>query len=150
MEERDKSKGALGETTIRICPVCGVVNPSGPSESCPHLQLVRFQGIDTSLESLLKRVATVRNQFTELVSELRAYVMQAARLGEAEVIATQRGRVSEVQALGGKPEPLSLTNPEPPKPKPTPTRKKKKAPAPASVDPRQLALIARDPPRGDA
>ena len=150
MGDTHKEKGALEETIVRICPVCGVVNPSGPSESCPHLQLVRFQGIDASLESLLERVATVRNQFRELVTELRSYVMQAARNGEAEVVATQRGRVSEVQALRGKPEPLSLTNPEPAKPKPKQKRKKKKPATPATVDPRQLALIARDTPRGDA
>ena len=149
MTKEQKGKSNLADTIIRICPVCGVVNPAGPSDSCPHLQLVRFEGIDESLEKLLQRVADVRVQYKELVTELRAHVMRAAREGDAHVEATQKGRVSEVETLRKRPEPLSLTNPEPPVPK-TKQKHKQKKPAPPQVDPRQLAHLVREPPQGDA
>jgi hypothetical protein len=140
----------MKDTIVRICPACGVVNPSGPSDTCPHLQLIRFEGVDKTLEALLGRVATVRVQYLELLGELRAHVMTAAQSGEAEVLATRKSRFSEVDALGKKPAPLVLTNPKPAEKKAEKQRKKRKTPSPKPVDPRQLALLVREPPQGDA
>ncbi len=153
MTEEKTDKGDLLETVVHICPACGVVNPAGPSDSCPHLQLVRFQGIDGSLDQLLTRVAEVRRRHRELVDELRAHVMRAAREGIATVEATQKGRLSDVDALRKRAKPLTLTHPETEtgkkNPKPKPKKKHKKTSSP-QVDPRQLALLVREPPHGDA
>ena len=152
MTNEIQNNSDLKKTTVRICPACGVVNPAGPSDTCPHLQLVKYQGIDENLEALLGRLATVRNEFRALVTELRSTVMHAARIGLAEVEVTHKGRVSDVDEIRKRATPLTLSNPEPaePPPKPAPKRKPKKAPVPKKVDPRQLALIAREPPHGDA
>lgn len=155
MSEEKVDKEDLLETVVRICPACGVVNPAGPSDTCPHLQLVRFRGIDGDLEQLLTRVAEVRRKHRALVDELRSHVMKAAREGVATVEVTQKGRLSDVDALRKRAKPLTLTHPEPkavkktPKLKPKPKRKQKKAGA-SQVDPRQLALLVREPPQGDA
>lgn len=140
----------LEHTIVRICPACGVVNPSGPSDTCPHLQLIRFDGVDQTLEELLERVAKVRVAYKTELDVLRVHVMRAAQDGEAEVLATRQSRFSEVSELHKKPEPLVLTNPTPPKNKEPKKRKQKKQPQPKPVDPRQLALLAREPPQGDA
>ena len=141
----------LKNTVVRICPACGVVNPAGPSEACPHLQLVRFQGIDESLQNQLERLAKVRNEFWSQMAQLRSTVMHAAQQGIAEVEVTHKGRVSDVRDLRKRPSPLVLSNPEPPPPnKSVSKRKGAKTPTQKSVDPRQLALIARDPPQGNA
>jgi hypothetical protein len=149
--ERENSD-ELRAVTVRICPACGVVNPAGPSDTCPHLQLVRFQGIDDELSELLAKLATVRNEFQTLVTALRTRVMNAARSGVAVVEVTHKGRVSEVGDLRKRPKPLTLSNPEPAKPAAAsaPKRKTKKPATPKSVDPRQLTLISREPPQGDA
>jgi hypothetical protein len=140
----------MKDAVVRICPACGVVNPSGPSETCPHLQLIRFEGVDKTLEGLLDRFAKVRVQYRELLGELRTHLMRAALSGEAEVVATRMNRFSEVDALRKNPEPLVLTNPKPPETKEPKQRKQRKSSAPEPVDPRQLALLAREPPQGDA
>ncbi len=148
MEDRfttDEMKDAV----VRICPACGVVNPPGPSETCPHLQLIRFKGVDKPLEALLNQVAAIRVEFQERLKALRSHVMTAARAGHAEVVATRKNRFSEVDDLRKKADPLVLTNPQPAE-KNAKRRKKRKTPAPEPVDPRQLALIAREPPQGDA
>ena len=144
----------LKNAVIRICPACGVVNPAGPSDACPHLQLVKFQGIDASLESQLERLAVVRNEFWSLISQLRATVMHAVQQGDAAVEVTHKGRVSDVNRTRKHPSPLVLSNPEPSEPPKAPKRaakqKSQKPPIQKQVDPRQLALIAREPPQGDA
>lgn len=151
MSNEPTEKDGLRNTVVRICPACGVVNPAGPSEACPHLQLVRFQGIDESLQNQLERLATVRNEFWSLVAQLRSTVMNAAHQGLAEVEITHKGRVSDVRDLSKRPSPLVLSNPEPPKKsKSSAKRKSAKSQPQKSVDPRQLALIAREPPQGDA
>jgi hypothetical protein len=140
----------MRDIIVRICPMCGVVNPSGPSETCPHLQLIRFEGVDKTLEGLLDRLAKVRVQYKALLSELRTLVMSAVQSGEAEVVTTRKNRFSEVDALSKKTEPLVLTSPKPPEKKEPKRRKQRKPPAPEPVDPRQLALLVREPPQGDA
>jgi hypothetical protein len=141
----------MKDAVVRICPACGVVNPPGPSESCPHLQLIRFEGVDKTLEGLLDRFAKVRVQYRELLGELRDHIMRAAQSGEAEVVATRKNRFSEVDDLRKKPEPLVLTSPKPKEPRKEPKqRKQRKSSTPEPVDPRQLALLAREPPQGDA
>ncbi len=138
---------------IRICPACGTVNPAGPSEACPHLQLVRFRNLDEPLQDLLERMAAARNQFRETLGELKQFIGQATRKGEAEVVAAHKAaRLSDIEALQRKAQgPLSLTHPKTdPKPKTTPKRKQRKPPTPEAVDPRQLALLIFEPPKGDA
>ena len=138
--------------TVRICPACGTVNPAGPSESCPHLQLVRFHGLNESLSELLDRMAAARNQYRDTLAELKLYLNQAARLGQAEVVAAHKqARISDIEALQRKGRPLSLTHPKlDPKPKPPAKRKQRKPPTPEPVDPRQLDLLIRAAPKGDA
>ncbi len=143
------------KTVIRICPACGVVNPAGPSESCPHLQLAEFSGIEGELLALIERVAESRRGFFELLGELKAQVKEAISSGRAQVIAPRQTRLSDVEALTpriGPPPRLTLENPTPPPAKPTdrPTKKKRARPAHAKVDPRQLELIVRSPPKGHA
>ncbi|MDJ0763454.1 MAG: hypothetical protein QNJ97_10735 [Myxococcota bacterium] len=146
----------LKKTVIRICPACGVVNPAGPSETCPHVQLARFDGISDALSELLDQVASARREFATLLTQLKEQVKSALRSQEAEIETPRKARPSEVDRLSpraGAPAvaALSLTNPER-----TPRRsarshnKSQRPPQPASVDPRQLELIAREPPKGDA
>lgn len=143
--------GDLKDTVVRICPACGVVNPSGPSRSCPHLQLARYDGVDEPLGELIGRVAEARVRFDKLVEELKELVKQAARDGEVEIETTRKGRSSEVAELYSEPPPLSLVSPETSRSRPkTQRRSKRKPPQPPKVDPRQLELIAREPPKGDA
>jgi len=58
-----------------------------------------------------------------------------------------------VDALRKRAKPLTLTHPETEtgkkNPKPKPKKKHKKTSSP-QVDPRQLALLVREPPHGDA
>ena len=154
MANEPEQNTGLKKTVVRICPACGGVNPAGPSEACPHHQLVRFEGIDDDLSAQIEKLAKVRNQFWSMVSQLRATVMHAAQTGRATVEVTHKGRVSDVDALRKAPTlPFQLSNPEPevtPKAKPPVRRKQKKSSPPKPVDPRQLALIAREPPQGDA
>lgn len=139
-------------TMVRICPACGTVNPAGPSDVCPHLQLVRFRSLDEPLAELLERMASVRNTYRDTLLELKFFLNQATRNGEAEVVAAHKAtRISDVEALQRKGTPLSLTHPKVEvKPKPPPKRKQRKPPTPESVDPRQLALLVRETPKGDA
>jgi hypothetical protein len=65
-------------------------------------------------------------------------------------------RPSEIDELRPQPDVTSLVleNPDPPPPpKPSPETKrmrKRKLQGPLAIDPRQLDLIAREPPKGDA
>ncbi|MCP4606961.1 MAG: hypothetical protein GY847_41695 [Proteobacteria bacterium] len=148
------NSGDLKEAVVRICPACGVVNPAGPSETCPHLQLARFNGLDNGLALLLSQVAEARRHFVGLVDDLKLKVKQAIHCQQAEVETPRRARFSEVEALRPRPQPspvLSLENPESPPVKHRETRRRTRKPAQTPpVDPRQLALIAQEPPKGDA
>jgi ParB-like chromosome segregation protein Spo0J len=157
MTDSDQNTAELSKTIIRICPACGVVNPSGPSESCPHLQLAKFDGIDQSMVDMLEKVAKARREFSELLGELKQQVKQAINEGEAEVEASPSVRLSDIESLKPRTAPrpkLSLESPEPPSKssktsKPRSPRGRKPA-GPPKVDPRQLELIARAPPKGHA
>ena len=147
-----KEKTADLETAvIRICPACGVVNPSGPSESCPHLQIVRFDGIDHELEDLLAQVAGARRSYSDLAALLKKTVIDAAKNGTAEVETPRKiqpGEVDELYPKAAKAERLSLTILKSKAKKAKPRRRRRTGPAP--VDPRQLDLMALSPPKGDA
>ncbi|MFO8072853.1 MAG: hypothetical protein R6V85_13350 [Polyangia bacterium] len=139
----------LAGAVLYVCPACGVVNPSGPSESCPHVQLIRFDGVDGELSDLLAEVAAARRGYNELVDRLKRTVKQAVRSGEAVVETPgRRGRLAEEDEARRPSEELYLTNPEPPPPRKRPARKKRRDPPP--VDPRQLELLAMGPSKGDA
>jgi hypothetical protein len=148
--------GDLKHTVVRICPACGVVNPAGPSETCRHLQLAKFEGVDDDLGELLADVATARSQYAHLAGELKNRVKLAVRNQEAEIETPRKVRPSELDELQpdqGVPS-LVLENPDPPPPpKAAPETKrirKRKLQGLPAVDPRQLDLIAREPPKGDA
>ena len=151
MNQEQLSPQELREVVVRICPACSVVNPAGPSESCPHVQLIRFDGIDESLAELLGKVAEARAAFNLLVSKLKTRAKDAVRSGEAEVETTRKGRVSDVKELTEAPaKPLALENPEPAHQSKNTRKPKRKTPVAAKVDPRQLDLLLREPPKGDA
>lgn len=157
METRDIKEFRLGETTIRICPACGVVNPRGPSDGCPHLQLVRFDGVAESLETLLGEVATLRREYVDKVHALKRRVLDAAQTGEGQVETPHRTiSAHEVDALytrAGKTA-FNLASPTAPKKKADgttkPTKARKSSGAGLHVDARQLDLLARSSPKGDA
>lgn len=139
---------------VRICPACGVVNPGGPSGACPHLQLVRFDGVDTALGETLSQLAEARRRYSELSQRLKDAVLEAVKDNRAEVETTRRARAGDFEdgyrRLDGRG--LRLTHPDPPerppaKPQPRPRRKRS---GPLPVDPRQLDLLAQSPPKGDA
>jgi hypothetical protein len=147
--------GDLKHTIVRICPACGVVNPAGPSETCSHLQLVRFEGIDDDLGDMLADVAEARSRYDQLAGDLKKRVKLAVRNQEAEIETPRKVRPSELDALklGPHAPSLVLKNPDPPPPPSVPETKrmrKRKLQGPPMVDPRQLELIAREPPKGDA
>ena len=143
----------LKEVVVRICLACGVVNPASPSDTCPHLQLARFDGLDNGLAELLGEVAKARRDFDELVGKLKARVFEALHNHEAEVVTSDKGLKSSArrppQAVPT--QSLRLENPEPVPAKPLRAKRKRSKPAkPLPIDPRQLELIAREPPKGDA
>jgi hypothetical protein len=144
----------LKETAVRVCRVCGTVNPAGPSETCPHLQLFRFRSIDESMVDLLERMAIARNQFRDVLIELKSYLNNAVRNGSAEVVPAHKvSRLSDMETLHKKPpSPLTLTNPKIEETSKISAKKKqpRKPPAPEAIDPRQLALLIREVPKGDA
>ena len=141
----------IRNAVVRICPACGVVNPSGPSPECPHVQLVRFDGIGPELEELLDRVAGARRTYGELIKDLKGMVLQAAKEGIARVEATRKASPSEIDRLADRgDEGLRLTPPRAPKKDPSPKPKKRRKKGPPAVDPRQLTLLAMSEPKGDA
>lgn len=147
-----KEKTADLETAVvRICPACGVVNPSGPSQDCPHLQIIRFDGIDRELEDLLAQVAGARRSYSDLAALLKKTVIDAAKDGTAKVETSRKISPCEVDELYPKAvraKSLSLTVVKSKAKKTKPRRTRRTGPAP--VDPRQLDLLALSPPRGDA
>lgn len=155
MTEEHTQSRPLENTVVRICPACGVVNPSGPSDICPHLQLARFDGIDAELERLLGDVAAARRHFNALAEELKKAVLAAIRKRSAEVETTRKLRPSEVETLGPRAKmaqsELQLVNPEPvPKKQRVSKLSGKKSPSRTTIDSRQLELLAMEPPKGDA
>ncbi len=157
MTEKNSKKAVLAETVVRICPACGVVNPSGPCEGCPHVQLVRFDGVDGELENLIGEVARARGEYRELVSRLRNDAVAASRTGDAVVETPHKAGSRDAEDLyppsmteGGG---LHLTHPRARKKDTSkadrPPRRRKRIGA-LPVDPRQLDLLANSPPKGDA
>lgn len=143
----------IRDAVVRICPACGVVNPSRPSRECPHLQLIRFDGIDESLEELLDQVAIARRSYGELIGRLKEEALAAARRGIAEVETTRKVKSGELDSLSAS-QPgggLKLTPPSKLKDdaqERKATKRRRRGPQP--VDPRQLDLLAMSPPKGDA
>jgi hypothetical protein len=141
--------------TERICPACCTVNPAGPSTGCPHVQLVRFDGLSAALQALLGEVAAARRTYNELNARLRAMVLDAVREGAAEVETARKPRSPEADAAAeaaGHAGSLSLSHSKTGAPageRGRPATKRRRTGAPP-VDPRQLTLLAFSPPKGDA
>ncbi len=153
MTGKPTQKGDFQDAVVRICPACGVVNPAKPGESCPHLQLARFDGLDDKMIALLSEVAEARRHFATRLDELKNKVKQAINNREVEVETSQTGRYSDVETLGnpgGPVPPLALEHPEPPATTKASRRPGRRTSKPPPVDSRQLELIARQPPKGDA
>jgi len=149
-------KAGLAETVVRICPACGVVNPSGPSDDCPHLQLVRFDGVDEDLEALIGEVARARRDYSELVSKLKTDVLTATREGAAQVETPHKAKPKDMTPPYSPARDdgnLHLTHPKlrvkAASKSDRSTRKRRRNGAPP-VDPRQLELLANAPSKGDA
>lgn len=156
VETRDAKKYNLGDVTIHICPACGVVNPAGPSDGCPHLQVIKFNGVDETLEELVLKVAAARKNFAELASTLKRVVMARVQDGSASVETPRRIKAGEVDRLytEASNNPFLLTHPieKQRKTKSTTaqrTKPKKKLPSPP-LDSRQLDLLAYSPFKGNA
>ena len=155
MTDTKHRAGDLRHAVVRICPACGVVNPAGPSDACPHLQLAKFEGMDDELGELLAAVAEARTRYATLVGDLKDRVKAAVRNREAEIETPRKMRPSELDDLRPPRDgsTLVLKNPDPPPPPNPPETKrirKRRHKGPPKVDPRQLELIAREPPKGDA
>lgn len=139
---------------VRICLACGVVNPAGPTNGCPHLQSARIDGVDKTLNDLLTQVAEARRRYSEMSSQLKSWLTDALRDGRAEVKTMREAQASALEdgyehADTGQ---LRLTNPEAPasRTKKTRQRPRRARNTLAPVDPRQLDLLALSPPKGNA
>ncbi len=154
MSDENPKSLDIKDVVIRICPACGVVNPAGPSETCPHVQLARFDGLNDGMSTLLGNVAQARRRFTDLIDELRKKVLESIHDHEAEVETIHKANFNEVEDLTKehhKAPLLNLENTDPPPATPRKTRRRKRRPPqPPPVDPRQLELIAQEPAKGDA
>ncbi|MBN2531066.1 MAG: hypothetical protein JXR76_32070 [Deltaproteobacteria bacterium] len=157
METRDAKKYNLGKATIHICPACGVVNPAGPSDGCPHLQVVRFDGVDEALEELVMDVASARRHFQERAATLKRVVMARVQDGTATVQTPRRIRAGEVDKLYAEANdrPFMLTHPDEVVKKVKVTsqssrQKTRKKTTPQSLDSKQLDLLAYSPSKGNA
>jgi hypothetical protein len=152
VDKPEEVRSELASATVRICPACCTVNPSGPSAACPHVQLVRFDGLNGALEALLSEVAAARRTYNELNAKLRNAVLEAVREGVAEVETARKPRAADRDPAQDvdRAARLSLDHSEAAaaaRAKPAPKRRRTGAPP---VDPRQLALLAFSPPKGDA
>ena len=148
-QKNSKTSAPEGQT-FRICLACGVVNPTAPVGGCGHLQQVRFEGIPLDLESNLGDVAAARRQYQDLVADLIDQVKKAVRSGQAEIIAgdSTSGRLGQT---------TGTFVPEIPSAPARPVRRATRGAIPAQrkraaakVDPRQLELLVREPPKGQA
>ena len=154
MNSGDTKSDDLKKVVVRICPACGVVNPSGPSPTCPHHQLARFDGLDDDFAEVLADVARARSNFDELLAKLKQEIKESLRVHKAKIETREDNLKSGKEKLERSPKKtpiLSLENPKPP-PEKTPAvkRRRRKSPQSPPIDPRQLDLIAREPPKGDA
>ncbi len=155
VETREAKSYTLGDATIFICPACGTVNPAGPSGGCPHLQLVKFVGVEEKLEDLIADVAAARRRYGELIDVLKRTVMNRVQEGKASVETPHRISAGEVDRLYSKAgeTPFSLTSPGTPEsPKGQLTRRKRNRTPPHNpvIDAGQLDLLAWSPPKGHA
>lgn len=154
MKSDDTKSDELKKVVVRICPACGVVNPSGPSPTCPHHQLARFDGLDDDFAQTLVEVARARSAFDELLGKLKQEIKEALRVHKAKIETRKEALKSapdKSERHARKTPSLSLENPEPAAAKAAPAKRRtRKAPQAAAIDPRQLELIAREPPKGDA
>ncbi|MBN2804544.1 MAG: hypothetical protein JXR91_15735 [Deltaproteobacteria bacterium] len=155
METRKVKNYSLGNINIYICPACGVVNPAGPSNGCPHLQLVQFNGASEPLEDLIMDVAHARRLYAELTGTLKRVIMSHVQDGTAHVMTPHQVSESEVNKLyasAGQTS-FSLTSPgteQSPKGK---TKRNKKAAGKKVKDDlneTQLDLLAYSSPKGNA
>ena len=155
MDKPEESHLDLSSATVRICPACCTVNPSGPSAACPHVQLVRFDGVNAPLEALLAEVAAARRSYNELNARLRTMVLDAVRERGAEVETARKPRAPEAdvaQDPAGRLGSLSLSHSgagAATGERGRAATKRRRTGAPP-VDPRQLTLLAFAPPKGDA
>jgi hypothetical protein len=155
VDKPEDTRTDLSSATVRICPACCTVNPAGPSTGCPHVQLVRFDGLSAPLQALLGEVAGARRTYNELNARLRTMVLDAVREGAAEVETARKPRGPEADAVAetvGQAGGLSLTRSKAGAPAGEhgrPAAKRRRTGAPP-VDPRQLTLLAFSPPKGDA
>jgi hypothetical protein len=151
MHDPDKAPSQLDGVVIRICLACGVVNPAGPSESCPHLQVARFDGVDDALEQTLADVAEARQRYRGLLEGLLARVKQSIRDGAAEVVAARDVGSVDLEKLAAtqpaRPTTLTLAAPAPTA---AVRRVRGQRKAALIVDPRQLDLLLRGTPKGEA
>jgi hypothetical protein len=148
----------LAGAVIRLCPACGVINPAGPSAGCPHVQLIRFDGVPADLAELLARVAEARRQYGELADRLRELALAAVHQGLArvETASERKARSGAADPRPARPAPqrLELTSQlaavrAGPAPVPAPPVRPRRRGLPP-VDARQLDLLARGPAKGEA
>jgi hypothetical protein len=155
VETRDAKKYNLGEATIYICPACGVVNPAGPSNGCPHLQLVKFTGVNQPLEDLIMDVALARRKYAELTSTLKKVIMGHVQEGTASVetpLNVSETEVDKLYATAAQTS-FSLTSPgteQSPKGKSKRKKSKKSKSQQPLLNKTQLDLLAYSTPKGEA
>jgi hypothetical protein len=144
----------LAGVVVRLCPACGVVNPAGPTAGCPHLQLIRFDGVPPDFADLLTRVAEARREYNDLSRMLRETALAAVHQGLAvvETVAerSKRPGTDDRHRSRHAAESLQLESPEPPRSAADPVRAKPRRRSLPAVDARQLDLLARGPAKGDA
>jgi hypothetical protein len=145
----------LGDAIVYVCPACGTVNPSGPSSGCPHLQLVRFDGVSEKLEDLILETANARRQYGRQVEILRRAVMTHIQNGNATVETPHRASATDVERLysSAGATPFSLSSPdasEGARKEKASTRSRSRSTSRSNVDSRQLDLLAYSSPKGNA
>jgi hypothetical protein len=151
----DKTNGIdLAGAVVRLCPACGVVNPAGPSAGCPHLQLIRFDGVTPELAELLRRVAEARREYNDLAGRLREHALAAVHQGRAavETVAerSRRPETAERPRPRAAPERLALESPQAPRLPADQAKARPRRRSLPAVDARQLDLLARGPAKGEA
>lgn len=154
VNEGKPSAADLAGAVVRLCPACGVVNPAGPTAGCPHLQLIRFDGVTAELAELLARVADARRGYNDLAGRLREHALAAVHAGQAlvETVAERARRPVSADRSRPRaaPERLELESPGLPRLPTDPVRARPRRRSLPAVDSRQLDLLARGPAKGDA